>query len=100
VGREGIEQFFRVAASRVVEEPVPKLMRHHVTSRRIDLEGDQGSARSYFLALTDTGPDHCGRYRDELMRVNGAWLIRRRTLTVDGYTPGSWWQRNLAGGAS
>jgi hypothetical protein len=97
VGRPGIEAFFRSAASRVVEGPLPKVMRHHVTSRAIELEADSGSARSYFLAMTEVGPDHWGRYRDVFVRVDGEWLIGRRSLSVDGFTPGSWWERNLAG---
>ena len=94
-GREGITEFFR-AAARVVEGPLPRLMRHHVTSRAIELDGDEGKASSYFVAFSETGPDHWGRYRDQLRKVDGSWLLRSRVFSVDGYVAGSWWERNLA----
>jgi hypothetical protein len=96
VGTEGIEQFFRASASKQVPGPMPKLMRHHVTSRHVEVDGDTGQAQSYFMALSDSGLDHWGRYRDTLLLVDGHWLIQRRTLKVDGCTPGSWWERNVA----
>lgn len=97
-GREGITRFFQSSATRVVEGPLPRLMRHHVTSRSIELAGDQGSARSYFVAFTETGPDHWGRYRDQLAKFATEWRLSRRVLTVDGCTAGSWWERNVAAG--
>lgn len=92
VGRAGIEQFFRSAADRVAEPP--KLMRHHVTSCQVVVDGDDADAQSYFLALTDLGLDHWGGYRDRIVRHRGSWRIVRRTLRVDGWSPGSWWERN------
>jgi hypothetical protein len=96
IGRSGVEQFFEQAASRVVEGPLPKLIRHHVTSRQVELDGEKGQSSSYFIALTETGPDHWGRYRDELVRVDGEWLFARRTFSVDGFMPSSWWEKNLS----
>lgn len=99
-GRDGITRFFQASATRVVEGPLPRLMRHHLTSRTIELSGDEGSACSYFVAFTEGGPDHWGRYRDKLVKADGEWRFRRRLLTVDGFAPGSWWERNVAVGGS
>jgi hypothetical protein len=96
VGPDGIEQFFRASASKRVSGPMPRLMRHHVTSRHLEVDGHTAQAHSYFLALTDSGLDHWGRYRDALVCVDGHWKIQRRALKVDGCTPGSWWERTVA----
>jgi uncharacterized protein (TIGR02246 family) len=66
-------------------------IRHHVSSVRVDLDGERhGRAVSYFLALTGTGLDHWGTYRDRLERTGGGWRFAERTAHVDGAAPGSW----------
>ena len=66
-------------------------IRHHVSSLRIEVDGpDQASAVSYFLAITERGPDHWGRYRDQLVRVGEKWLFRHRRVRPDGHSPTSW----------
>jgi hypothetical protein len=96
VGRDGIVEFFRHSATKPVLGRAPKLMRHHVTSQRIDLLDDQHAASdSYFMALSDVGLDHWGRYRDTIVQIDGSWLIAKRLLVVDGFTAGSWWEQNV-----
>jgi hypothetical protein len=57
----------------------------------VDLDGpEQARARSYFLAVTDTGVDHWGRYRDELVPAGGRWRFAVRQVRTDGAAPGSW----------
>jgi 3-phenylpropionate/cinnamic acid dioxygenase small subunit len=69
---------------------VPRI-RHHVSNVLIEVEGpDRAGARSYFLAVTDRGVDHWGRYRDELVRVGDGWRFARRRVRTDGAAPGSW----------
>jgi hypothetical protein len=97
-GRAGIDAFFRDSATKPIARPLPRLMRHHITSQHIEVDGDTAESRSYFMALTDEGIDHWGRYRDDLRRVDGEWLINRRTLKVDGFSPGSWWEHNVTSG--
>ena len=98
IGRAGIEEFFRHSATKPVTGRAPKLMRHNVTSQRVDLLDEQhASADSYFMALTDIGLDHWGRYRDTIVQVDGNWLIAKRLLVVDGCTAGSWWEQNVGG---
>ena len=66
------------------------LLRHHVSSIRIELTGsDTAIAASYFLVFTEVGLDHWGRYADRLVRGEGAWRIAHRKVRVDGATPHS-----------
>jgi 3-phenylpropionate/cinnamic acid dioxygenase small subunit len=66
-------------------------IRHHVSSVQIELLGrDDASARSYFLAVTERGPDHWGRYRDRLRCVKGRWLFCHRRVRPEGHAPNSW----------
>lgn len=60
-------------------------IRHHVSSVSIELVSpDQARAWSYFLAITHRGPDHWGRYRDDLTFDDQSWRFRRRRVSVDG----------------
>jgi 3-phenylpropionate/cinnamic acid dioxygenase small subunit len=67
-------------------------IRHHVSNVLIELDGpDRARARCYFLAVTDRGVDHWGRYRDELVRGPGErWRFAHRRVRTDGAAPGSW----------
>jgi SnoaL-like domain len=50
---------------------------------------DRARARSSFLAVTDRGVDHWGRYRDDLMRAGDGWRFARRRVRTDGAAAGS-----------
>jgi len=101
VGRSAIEAFFRHSATKPITGRVPRFMRHNVTSQRVDVGPDgTAAADSYFLAMTDAGPDHWGRYRDSLVKVGGEWLFHQRLLKVDGHAAGSWWEQNIAGAST
>ncbi|HKA93669.1 MAG TPA: nuclear transport factor 2 family protein [Acidimicrobiia bacterium] len=66
-------------------------IRHHVSNVLIELDGpDRARARCYFLAVTDRGVDHWGRYRDELVRDGDVWRFAHRWVRTDGAAPGSW----------
>jgi hypothetical protein len=66
-------------------------IRHHVSSLTVELHGpDDARAASYFLAITERGADHWGRYRDRLGRVGEQWLFRHRHVRVDGHGERSW----------
>jgi ketosteroid isomerase-like protein len=85
-GRAAIEAFFRGAGSRLAAASKGRpLIRHHVSNIVIDVTGpDAADARSYFLATTERGPDHWGRYRDRLVRIGERWLFTSRLVRVDG----------------
>jgi len=66
-------------------------IRHHVSSISITIDGPgEASAASYFLAITERGPDHWGRYKDRLVCVDGRWLFRHRRVRPDGHAASSW----------
>ncbi|HSO95189.1 MAG TPA: nuclear transport factor 2 family protein [Acidimicrobiia bacterium] len=66
-------------------------IRHHVSSLHIELTGPTSArATCYFLAITGSGPDHWGRYRDELRHDGTEWRFVRRAAIVEGAAPGSW----------
>jgi hypothetical protein len=69
----------------------PGRIRHHLALPSIELLGPAAAkARTYFLAVTGTGPDHWGVYRDRLVAVDGQWRFASRVATVEGQAPGGW----------
>ena len=65
----------------------PAVMRHHVSSIRIELAGRaRARAFSYFAVFVPPhGHDHWGRYADELVcEPDGRWRFARRRVSVDG----------------
>ncbi|MDB5471503.1 MAG: hypothetical protein JWR84_3063 [Caulobacter sp.] len=65
-------------------------MRHHLSSSLVTFEAD-GTARgrSYFLVVTDIGPDHAGVYTDTYRKEDGRWRIAHRRSRIDWAAPGS-----------
>lgn len=89
-GRGAIERFLGAVKERLAGGGAPARIRHHVSSLRIDLAGeDEATAGSYFLVVSDRGLDHWGRYRDVFHRVGDRWLFRERKVRVDGRSTGS-----------
>ena len=92
---EGYLGLRRLASGEGSRAPAERLaaagpLHHHVSSVRIELESKRlGFAWSYFLVLGRHGPDHWGRYSDELVPVGVRWLLRRRRVSVDGAARGS-----------
>ena len=88
IGRQGIiDSLGAVVSSNLAnagaDRPKP-MVRHHVSSVVItDVTQQRAKAASYFLVMNRTGPDHWGRYRDELVPVGDRWLIERREVRVD-----------------
>ena len=67
------------------------IMRHHLASIFIEVEGDRAKGRSYFLVVADAGPDHTGIYLDRFSRVDGRWLIAEREAVVEWQAETSLW---------
>jgi len=89
-GRAAIRAFFMETGKRLASASTRPLIRHHVSNLVIDVSGpDSASAESYFLALTERGVDHWGRYRDRFVRREARWLFLHRRARADGYAPGS-----------
>jgi 3-phenylpropionate/cinnamic acid dioxygenase small subunit len=90
-GRAAIRAFVTGTGRDLAEGTGAPRIRHHVGNVLIELEGpDRARARCYFLAVTDHGVDHWGRYRDDLVRVGEGWRFAHRRVRTDGATPGSW----------
>jgi hypothetical protein len=90
-GRDAILAFLASTRSGVRESSAVRSIRHHVSSLRIDVSArDAATASSYFLVVTERGPDHWGRYRDRYTVSGGRWLFAAREVRVDGVAAGSW----------
>ncbi|MBU3737894.1 MAG: nuclear transport factor 2 family protein [Rhodoferax sp.] len=106
-GRAAIEAFYaRVIGpgrpDRAAGAAVP-LLRHNLTTSRVDLLSDTSArGRTYFMTLSAFGLDHAGVYTDWFSRLDDQWLIQDRTITVEWFAPGSWYEqvRLKAGGVS
>jgi uncharacterized protein (TIGR02246 family) len=93
-GQERITAELEAVAARVAgaADGTGTRVQHHVSSVMIDLDHhDSATVRSYFVVLTAAGPDHWGRYRDQVVETapGGRWLFAERVVTVDGHVPGS-----------
>ncbi len=96
-GREQIRAYFETAGSSIRRHMATPYLRHHLSSVHIDMtSATEARATSYFLAITEIGPDHWGRYRDTLRRADGHWRIAHRLLQLEGRTPGGWLDRHEA----
>ncbi|HSD09876.1 MAG TPA: nuclear transport factor 2 family protein [Candidatus Binatia bacterium] len=84
-GRAAILDFLRQRKLPATPEAAGRFIRHHVSSVRIELSShDAATAKSYFLAITERGPDHWGVYRDRFVRSGERWLFQVRRVKVDG----------------
>jgi hypothetical protein len=90
-GRNSIREFLAGVGSPGSDGPGLAYIRHHVSNVVIDLCGpDTARAESYFFVVTDRGPDHWGRYRDDLVSDAERWRFARRVARTDGAAKGSW----------
>jgi len=65
-------------------------LHHHVSSVRIEADSPSlARAWCYFVTLGRRGPDHWGRYADELVPSDERWLFRSRRVSIDGSAPTS-----------
>ena len=74
------------------EAPVhaASFIRHYLATCQIELTGPEtAKARTYWVAYTDLGPDHCGYYVDDFRKVGDDWLIAHRRIRLDWRTDGS-----------
>ena len=88
VGPEAIVAGLSAQVNRFAAGPVPLThVRHHVSSVRFGLvTRDRVEVSSYFLAVTNIGVDHWGRYRDVLVPAHGRWLFASREAVADGFS--------------
>ncbi|TAL02283.1 MAG: nuclear transport factor 2 family protein [Rhodospirillaceae bacterium] len=93
VGSQAIRAWFtRWGRGSREAEPVhqAKFIRHHLSTCQIELTGpDTAKARTYWVAYTDIGPDHCGYYVDAFRKTGERWLISHRKVRLDWKNAGS-----------
>jgi hypothetical protein len=100
VGREAIRTWFGRwrAPDREASAPRATFIRHHLSTSQIELGGpDSASARTYWVAYSDIGPDHCGYYIDVFRKTGERWLIAHRKVRLDWRAPHSLYQTAIAG---
>ncbi len=101
VGRDEIRQYFEGVGHTLEATSVTRLIRHHVTTAVVDpIDDDHARGAVYFLAITERGVDHWGRYRDEYVRLTeragdpgepaGGWRFSQRICVTEGRADGSW----------
>lgn len=65
-------------------------VRHNLTSCHIELtSSDTAKALTYFIVMTDIGPDHSGTYTDKLVLQGDRWLFAHRKIALDWRSPDS-----------
>jgi hypothetical protein len=85
-GREAIRGWISRWRKPPGEAPVHKasFIRHHLSTSQIELTGpDTAKSRTYWVAYTDLGPDHCGYYVDAYRKTGERWLIAHRRIRLD-----------------
>lgn len=56
---------------------------HNVSSILINMVGpNSANVRSNWIAITNAGPDHAGRYIDRFIQTNNGWKIAERTVEM------------------
>jgi SnoaL-like domain len=91
-GREAIREWIARwnRRSGAASSPNPTFVRHHLATSLIELTGpDTAKARTYWVAYTNIGPDHCGYYIDVFRKTVEGWLIAERKVRLDWRSPNS-----------
>jgi uncharacterized protein (TIGR02246 family) len=90
-GRDEIRAFLTGVGRDIAETTSTRLIRHYTSNLTIDVVSQhEARAACYFLAVTEHGVDHWGRYRDQLAPHDGRWCFTQRSVRTDGRAPGSW----------
>ncbi len=60
------------------------LQRHHLGTCHLVIDApDRAHSITYFLVVSDIGPDHAGRYIDDHVRRDGQWQFAHRNVVVE-----------------
>jgi len=98
-GRDAIRLFLEGVSLDLEAASTVPIIRHHLSNLMIDLVSPtEAHGACYFLAVTEHGVDHWGRYRDRFVpdRDNPSedrWLFAHRFVKTDGTVPGGWASR-------
>ena len=88
-GHDGIREYMATG------EALMPFAFHHISNPRIDVQGDEATARWHaLLAVTAEGQAklHVGIYDDVLVRIEAGWRFERLTFTLAATTdlPSDW----------
>ena len=90
-GRDAIRAYLEGVGTQLSDATNVPVIRHHVSNLTIDVvSSTEARGACYFLAVTERGVDHWGRYRDHYVPDGGRWLFAHRLARTDGTTPGGW----------
>jgi hypothetical protein len=90
-GRDAIRTFLQGVGTELSDATTVPTIRHHVSSLTIDVVSPtEARGACYFLAITEHGVDHWGRYRDQYVLEGNTWRFAHRLVRTDGTTPGGW----------
>jgi uncharacterized protein (TIGR02246 family) len=90
-GRDAIRAFLQGVGTDLSAATAVPTIRHHVSNLTIDVVSpSEARGGCYFLAITEHGVDHWGRYRDRYVPDGDKWLFAHRLARTDGTTPGGW----------
>jgi uncharacterized protein (TIGR02246 family) len=96
-GRAAIRAFLEGVGTQLNDATTVATIRHHVSNLTIDIVSPtEARGACYFLAITEHGVDHWGRYRDRYTPDGDKWLFAHRLARTDGTTPGGWAARRLS----
>jgi hypothetical protein len=93
VGKSAIVKLLGAASeAQLSGRNAPKYVRHHVTLSRVEMTDRNGAtADTHFVAFTEKGVDHWGRWIDKFHRhEDGRWLFRERLVWIEGVAEFSW----------
>lgn len=91
-GRPAIREWIARWRDSSGESSAPRatFVRHHLSTSQVEFEGpDRARARTYWVAYSDIGPDHCGVYIDVFRKSGDTWLIAHRKVRLDWRAPQS-----------
>ena len=90
-GRAAIRAYLEGVGTQLSDATTVPTIRHHVSNLTIDvLSSTDAHGACYFLAVTEQGVDHWGRYRDRYTPEGDRWLFAHRLARTDGATPSGW----------
>jgi len=89
-----VDRLGAVAQTAPAAADVRRIVRHNLANIRFtELTPRSARVSSYFTVFTEIGLDHYGRYRDDLVPVEGPdgteWLIAHRFVSTDWSAPDS-----------
>jgi hypothetical protein len=94
-GRKAIYEFMSSGIYNPVrsaeEGKWPAASRHFITNQVIKVEGNTAKALTYWFQATNSNADRrtmilglFGHYEDELVKIDGQWYFRKRTIYNEG----------------